>query len=510
MKVVSSKEMARIEAKAILNGASSADFMEEAGVQVARLAHGLAERHDLVKQVTLLCGKGNNAGDAYVAGVHLLNMGYTVDALQLTHFSECSELCQINQTKFFNAGGLVREVLLPEDLGLPLNGLIIDGIFGTGFKGEIQEPLASIIYKVNHSKLPIIAIDIPSGLDGNTGIASEQTIIATETAYLGFPKTGFFLNDGWNYVGKLRYVDFGLSFKSTKDAKADFITVDASSMKTLMPSIHPNRNKYQAGYVVCVAGSLNMPGAAILSAISALSSGSGIVKLFYKEEMASELVNSPYELIKIPYADKDHKMIIEKLNKASACLIGPGIGTSTNTCKLLKKILPQIEKPIVIDADALNIISKNKIELPKIAILTPHKGEMERLLGVEADQLLDMAFIKACKAYAEKHLITLILKGGPTFIFAPNEPTYINMTGDPGMATAGSGDVLTGLIASLLAQGLTCHESALLGTFLHGISGEMAAEEKTSFCMIASDIIRHFPEAFKTLMYTQVNSKIGI
>ena len=128
MKVVTSKEMAKIEAKAILKGASSIEFMEEAGVQVARLAHAYVERHDLVKQVTLLAGKGNNAGDAYVAGIHLLNMGYTVDALQLTHFSECSELCQINQTKFFNAGGLVREVLTPNDLALPLNGLIIDGI----------------------------------------------------------------------------------------------------------------------------------------------------------------------------------------------------------------------------------------------------------------------------------------------------------------------------------------------------------------------------------------------
>lgn len=500
MKVVTSKEMAKIEAKAILKGASSIEFMEEAGVQVARLAHAYVERHDLVKQVTLLAGKGNNAGDAYVAGIHLLNMGYTVDALQLTHFSECSELCQINQTKFFNAGGLVREVLTPNDLALPLNGLIIDGIFGTGFKGEIQEPLASIIYKVNYSKLPIIAIDIPSGLDGNTGIASEQTIIATETAFLGFPKTGFFLKDGWNYVGKLRYVDFGLPFKSTKDAKADFITVDASDMKTLMPAISPNRNKYQAGYVACLAGSLHMPGAAILSATAALSTGSGIVKLFYPEEMASELGNSPPELIKVPYVDKEHKMIVEKLNKASASFIGPGIGIATSTCKLIKKILPQIEKPIVIDADALNIISNNKTEFPKNAVLTPHKGEMERLLGVEAEQPLDMAFINSCKAYAEKHLVTLILKGGPTFIFAPNVPVYINMTGDPGMATAGSGDVLTGLIASLLAQGLTCHESALLGTFLHGISGEMAAGEKTSYCMIASDIIRHFPEAFKTLL----------
>jgi len=500
MKVVTSFEMSRIESKALFSGGVDAEFMEEAGCQVARLAHAYIERHDIKNQVTLLCGKGNNGGDAYVAGIHLLSMGYNVDALQLFPFKNCSELCQINQTKFFNAGGLVKEVLSPDDLILPLNGLIIDGIFGTGFKGKIESSLSSIIFKVNHSKLPIVSIDIPSGLNGDSGIASEETIIANETAFLGLPKTGFFLEDGWNYVGKLRYVDFGLPFKYIKESKADFITIDIQQAKSLMPQIVRNRNKYEAGFVVGLAGSSGMSGAAILSSTAALKSGSGIVKLFYNENIENQLENSLNELIKIPYNATDHLLIIEKINKATAAFIGPGIGLEPETCKLLKKILPKIKKPCVIDADALNILSTSKIKLPKNVVLTPHKGEMERLLGFDTKQKLNMTFLDACQAFVDKHIVTLVLKGGPTFIFSPSQTIHINLMGDPGMATAGSGDVLTGLIASLLAQGLTCHEAALFGTFLHGASGEIAAEEKTSYCMIASDIIDHFPEAFKSLM----------
>ncbi len=499
MKIISSKEMAKIEAKAVLQGSMEKDFMEEAGRQVAQIAHAYIERNDLIKHVVLLCGKGNNAGDAYAAGIYLLNMGYSVDALQLMPFKECSALCQMNQTRFFNEGGLVREILSANDLALPINGLILDGIFGTGFKGQINELLSSIIFKVNHSKLPVIAIDIPSGLNGETGEASPQTIIAKETAFLCFPKPGFFLNDGWNYIGKLRYVDFGLPFKAVKEAKADLYMIEFNIAKALMPEIKPNRNKYEAGFVAALAGSKGMSGAAILSSLSALSAGSGIVKLYYPENMQNELSAAPFELIKIPYADTDHKMLIEGLNKANAVFIGPGLGIDDNTVNLFRKILPKIERPCVIDADALNILSAYKIALPKEAILTPHKGEMERLLNCKTKQKLDLEFIEKCEAFAKIKKVTLILKGGPTFIFFPEDPIHINITGDPGMATAGSGDVLTGLLASLLSQKLSCEAAAILGTFLHGIGGESAAYEKGSYCMMASDIIRHFPNAFKAL-----------
>jgi NAD(P)H-hydrate epimerase len=501
MKIVSSKEMAKIESKAIQSGSLDAEFMEEAGLSIARLAHAIIERNDIKSQVTLICGKGNNGADAYVAGIHLLNMGYSVDAMQLLPFKGCTQLCQVNQTRFFNAGGLVKEISNPDDLSLPLNGLIIDGLFGTGFNGKIQEPLASIIYKINHSKIPVLSVDIPSGLNGDTGMASNLAIKATETAFLGLPKIGFFINDGWNHVGKLRYVDFGLPFKSVKDAKTSFEMLEIAQAKSLMPLIIRSRNKYEAGYVVALAGSKEMPGASILSTTASLKSGAGIVKLLFNEDMREALAFAPHELIKIPFAISDHTLVLEQLNKATAVLVGPGLGTNSTTVKLLKKIMPKLKTPSVLDADALNIIASNKINIPKNSILTPHKGELERLLGLKNYyESVDLEFLSLAYDFAVKHSVTLILKGGPTFIFTKDKPIYVNITGDPGMATAGSGDVLTGLLASFLAAGLEPHDAALLGTFLHGVAGEIAAENKTSYCMIASDIIDSLPQAFKILI----------
>lgn len=500
MKIVTAKEMSKLEMRAMKNGSIDKEFMEEAGKEIARSAHAFAERHDLPKQILLLCGKGNNAGDSYVAGIHLIKMGYSVDAFQLFPFKECSPLCQINQTEFFNAGGNVRELTSLDEFALPMNGLIIDGIFGTGFKGKIKEPIQSIIEKVNQSNLPIISVDIPSGLNGNTGMISKHTIIATETTFLGLPKIGFFLNDGFEHVGKLRYIDFGLPQKYIEGLNADFIMSDKQIVKPLIPKMKRTQNKYDKGYVAGFAGSKEFPGAAILASISALKAGSGIVKLYYPNEIENELQSSPYELIKISVSLDHVKEVAESLNKAHAVFIGPGIGTDKKTSLFLQKLLPLIGKPTVIDADALNILSKVKIKLPKETILTPHKKEMERLLGLNENQLIDLKFIEMCKSYAEKNHVTLILKGAMTFIFEKFQPVFINVTGDRGMATAGSGDVLTGILASLLAKNLSCHEASLLGTYLHGLSGEFASDLKTSYCLTATDLIDHFSDAYKALI----------
>lgn len=392
-------------------------------------------------------------------------------------------------------GGRLAETLLE----FPSSGIIVDGLFGTGFHGVADEPYAAIIALANHSELPIIAIDIPSGLNGETGIAEGEAIVATETAFLGLPKTGFFLNDGWNHVGKLRYIDFGLPQQYIEECNTNFLMLSHDLLKPIMPTIKRNRNKYEAGYVVGLAGSPSMPGAAMLSSLASLRGGAGIVKLLHPAGMEAELSTSPYELIRVPYNHKDVNAIVDLMNKASATFVGPGMGQTPETKKLLLTVLPRLEKPCVIDADALNILAQEKAPIPKHAVLTPHHGEMMRLLHTTEKLRLDIPTLEICRAFAEEHEITLVLKGGPTFIFHPGSPYIVNPTGDPGMATAGSGDVLTGLIASLLAQGLPPKDAAALGVFLHGIAGEIACEDTSSHCMIASDIIFRFPEAFKIL-----------
>jgi hydroxyethylthiazole kinase-like uncharacterized protein yjeF len=497
MKIVSPGQMAQLESMAYQEGYSESDFMEEAGSGVALVANDYVELHQLSRQVALLCGKGNNAGDTYVAGVHLLHLDYEVVAYPLSPLSECSLLCRENYHRFLEEGGQVREVFSPQDMAFPKSGIILDGIFGTGFRGQLGEPFASVIRLANHSHIPIIAIDIPSGLNGTTGEVAGEAIIATETAFLGLPKTGFFLRDGWNHVGKLRYVDFGLPRKFIDQAYTDLNMLTADMVQPMLPPIVRNRHKYQAGYVVGLAGSSQMPGAAILSSWASLKGGAGITRLLFPDGMQAELAASPFEIIKMPYQYSHLDPVLENLNKASATFIGPGLGQSQEVRHLLRQVLPQLTTPCVMDADALTVFAEEISKLPPKAILTPHMGEMLRLLKLSSPQILDRDFLDRCQQFTQEKQVTLVLKGGPTFIFHPSQPMMISIAGDPGMATAGSGDVLTGLLAALLAQGLETPYAAYLGVLVHGLAGEYAAQELTSYCLTASDIIFYFPEGFK-------------
>lgn len=493
--------MAHIESQAYRDGASEVDFMEEAGSGVALVAHEYAENHQLDRHIVLLCGKGNNAGDAYVAGIHLLHLDYDVAALQIASLEDASQLCKENHRRFVQEGGRVQEIHSVEEIAFPDHGLIVDGIFGTGFHGSVGEPFATAIRLANSSGLPIIAVDIPSGLNGETGDVEGMAIIAAETAFLGLPKTGFFLKDGWNHVGKLRYIDFGLPHLYIDEAETELIMVSEDLVRPLLPPIVRNRHKYQRGYVIGLAGSPGMPGAAMLSSLAALRGGAGMVRLLHPDGMQAELANAPYELVRIPYRPGDVDGVAELLAKPSALFIGPGMGLTQDKKELLAQLLPRVQKPCVIDADALTLLSEEKMVLPEKAILTPHMGELLRLLKLPAPQPLNLSFLRICQNYAETERITLLLKGGPTFIFQPDSPIRVNPVGDPGMATAGSGDVLTGLLAALLSQGLTPHQAATLGVYIHGLAGEHAAIELSSYCVTASDILFYFPEGFRLIRW---------
>lgn len=510
-KVVTAKCMAKAEQEAYKEGYSEAGFMNQAGQGIAEFVADYIEKHHLSKKVLLLCGKGNNAGDAYVAGTALVARGYDVKAIEVVPLEECSPLCQMNLKAFQAARGVVQSVTDDNVEEYLEAGVIVDGLFGTGFKGLVKEPFASLIRKANASKKPILAVDIPSGVNGDTGVVEGDAIVATETLFLGLPKTGFFLENGWNYVGALRYVNFGLPLSSQELVKEDFRLLTIEDIARLIPRHKRNAHKYERGYVVGLAGSKNMPGAAMLSSLAALRSGSGIVRLLHPKGMEAELSPSPYEIIREGCSFDKVDPILKTLEKASSVFIGPGLGQSLEVTHLLNDLLPKITKPCVIDADALNLIASGKVPLLKKSILTPHKGEMDRLLSLTSFHPLNREYLQQCKQFAERHDVTIVLKGGPTFIIPPIEMTvcpnsdfsgnlgFVCPVGDPGMATAGSGDVLTGVIASMLAQGLSCIEAAKFGVFLHGLAGESAAVQKTSHSMIASDLIQYFPEAYRKI-----------
>jgi hydroxyethylthiazole kinase-like uncharacterized protein yjeF len=465
IQVVAAQEMAQIEKEG-----DPERFMLQAGEKVFLAAQNYIQTHSLSKEVTLLIGKGNNGGDAYAAGLCLLEKGYQVQAYCL--FNQVSPLNRKLREKFKKQGGKFAE---------ELKGLLIDGLLGTGFKGKVEGKLAALIRAANDSHLPIIAVDIPSGLNGTTGSDNGEIIIANETVALGLPKIGFFINEGWKFVGRLRIGDFGL----TKEAMASVDAIAYLPRHLDLPRIDRIRHKYQAGYVIAYAGSKAFPGAAKLAGLAALRSGAGIVRIFQSEDIGS----TPLELICNEWNAKEWK---KALSKAQALFIGPGLGVQT---AWLKKHLKEINKPCVIDADALQY----GLAYPKQAILTPHRGEVLRLLGLEKVPRDEELFAKIIRFCGQKE-VYVVLKGAPTVIFAPHHKPLIIPRGDPGMATAGSGDVLTGMIASLLAQGCKPYEATALGVTLHAIAGEKAAEKKSSYCLIASDLIEFMPSAFQTLM----------
>jgi len=507
MKVLSAKEMARVEALSYSKHGKDQElkFMEAAGQAIANFVLlNLQAELGPKKEIILLCGKGNNAGDAYVAGRYLQEQGFSVTALQVFDSGTVSHLTQANMEKFSWVGGTVIAPDKSLDYALPKKSLIIDGLLGTGFQGTVKAPLLDMICKANNSCNPILAVDVPSGLNANTGDLEANAVIrARWTLALEFPKSGFFLGEAWNYVGQLSVLPFGLQTEIAQQAHPDFSLVLGKNLRKLLPPIKRTRHKYQRGSLAILAGSKGMAGAAMLASYASLRAGAGIVRLLHPEDIRIELSKSLKELLKVSYQAKLNSKLRNELlniiNASKAAVIGPGLSCSKETRLLFKDILPRIECPVVLDADALTLLAEEKCDLPSQTLITPHTGEMARLLGMKKAPPVSLDFLDKCQAFAEEKKVSIVLKGAPTFILRPDKVPFVCIKGDPGMATAGSGDVLAGILGSLLAQGLSLRDAALLGVHLHGLAGEEAAKEKTSYSMIASDIIEKLPAIYGRL-----------
>ncbi len=459
IKVVTADEMKRIEKWAIDRGSSEESFLCEAGKKVAAAAKKFPG-----KKIVLLIGKGNKGGDAYVAGRELLKAGYEIRAHLAYPLEECSPLNQKFGKEFPQTDSFECD-------------FFIDGLLGTGFHGEPDTWVASLIDAVNRSKKPILSIDVPSGLNGSTGETSEHTIRATATVTLGLPKIGLFLKNSWNFVGKLYIEDFGLPKEAIDEAKA--IGWIPKLEELHLPLFKRNQHKYSRGFVLGFGGSSAFKGAVKLSGLAALHTGAGIVKIFTLEDVgptADELICQIF----------DQKLWDEALAKAGAVFIGPGLGRSPAAKEWLQR--QQIDKPYVVDADALFFLT----DFPSHSILTPHAGEMAHLLKNTG--------LTTAEEFVESKQVILILKGAPTMILAPGQLPVIIPRGDPGMATAGSGDVLTGILTALLAQGMPLFDAAVLGVVLHALAGEACAREKTSYGYSASDLIEALPKALEVFI----------
>lgn len=513
MLVITSTDMVALEKQEfkLLGDHLAVEFMDRVGKALAtKIDEFCKQNKQFYKQtVHLLAGKGNNAGDGYFCGKILLNMGYQLVAWEVADQKSYSPLCEQKRNDFLSNGGEIRSYD-QQGQRFPPNSIIVDALFGTGFSGKLEGLYEALVADANKSLAPIFSIDIPSGLSGDSGFRKPSTrseresacIRATRTYYLEFPKLGFFLENSWDYMGSLHLIPFGLSTKAHERAKPSAMLLDGKQIRSFLPKLERQRHKYQAGLVHVWAGSRGMEGAAALVCLAALRSGCGLVKLAIQDKDYGGFSSLNREVVRLIIEQESTKAKAEFLskhfNQGSAIVIGPGLSTDIKVIETLGEVIETLDKPLVLDADALNAYARKPFPLPNITVMTPHMGELKRLLGLETFTM-DQAGLEVCQNYAMKHKLTLVVKGAPTFIFHPEETVKIMTRGHPAIASAGTGDVLAGMIGAFLAQGLDGLKAACLATYIHGLSGELVARELGSYSLIAGDLISYLPKAFKEL-----------
>lgn len=510
MKVVTAEEMRAIDNETIKHhGVSGAILMERAGSSVARKIKEIFEP----KKVVVFSGAGNNGGDGIVSARHLHKLGWDVKVFVLArNEKDMSAGClrQYRIAKKDNVKIEFKTSINEKDI----NGdIIVDAIFGTGLSKEVRTPFNKIIVLLNKINLPVVSVDIASGISSDTGQIMGEAVIADYTVTFGLPKRGHFLYPGAANTGKLFIEDIGFHDELIKSEKIKIEYLEKKDVSLMIPERQKYSHKGDYGHILIIAGSKGKTGAAFMCAKSCLRAGAGLVTIGVPESLMDIFQSRATEEMTLALPDRGDGTlsstasgkILEFLSaKADALAIGPGISDTNDIKKIVSEIVLGSTKPMVLDADAINSL-RGKSEILGNAkaplILTPHPGEMERLLDKTKYKISDIEEnrIETALAFSRQTGTYLVLKGAPTIIAEPEGRAYINSTGNSGMATGGSGDVLTGMIASFLGQGLNPLDASILGVFMHGYSGDIAASKKGEHSLIASDIIDSIPETFLSM-----------
>ncbi len=498
--IVDGATMRLIEERSFAAGQTVEGLMDMVGLRLSAIIEQMLSKGTKRPTVLLLAGKGNNGADGYTALIHLIEKGHSALAWQIAPPSPQSVLERRMQA-FLDRGGKVISYPDIPKLQEPL--LIIDGIYGAGFKGTPDQASTKAILWANAQRGLIISIDVPSGVDPTTGEAPGEAVIADYTLACHFPKRGCFLRNGWEHTGSVLLADLPL-----ESPKTDLCLLEKEDVIHLLPRRRRMQNKFEAGAITALAGSPGMMGAASLACEAAYTVGAGYVRLLLSQSLSNELCGLPREVVKKLLAEDSHEWE-GWLQKAETLLIGPGLGRSEAVGKRLAALWPHLTAPGVMDADGLYWLAQKPQSEWHVAgkILTPHIGEASRLLNRTITEVDDSLLLEL-RTVASTTNSTIVLKGAPSFIFSNGEPILVMPRGDPGMATAGTGDVLTGMIAGFMAQRLTAHSAATLGTWLHGLAGEEAASKRTSYAVTASSLITVLPAAMLQVLEEGANGAL--
>lgn len=506
MKVVTGEQMREIDRVTIEErGIAGFELMGRAGRAVARQ---ICERLE-PESVAIVCGKGNNGGDGFIAAAEFHKRGVEAVVYVLFDPSEARG----DAMKAFGAIPDEVRVEHPRDMeafaaNLARFDVVVDAILGTGIKGPVRGPLTEAIEAVNRAGVNIVSVDIPSGL--GAGVAQDEDacgpcIQANLTIAIGLPKLVTVLDPGVRTTGLVSIADIGFPGDLLEDPGIETNLLTVEAMRDALPARDPSGHKGTFGRVLILGGSEGMTGAAILAARSAVRSGTGLVYCAYPRPLGVVMESQLVEPVKIPLAGDSPWFVgsqargaIEEAARVDAVALGPGLGLRPETGKFVRTVAREISKPLVIDADALNLLAEDLSVLRNRdapTIITPHPGEAGKLLGCSTAQVQSDRLGAARRLSIELDVVA-VLKGSQTIVATPDGQRYINPTGNTGLAKGGSGDVLTGLIAGLLAQGCEPAEAARLGVFIHGVAADRAAESLGVRAMTPQDVIESLGRAF--------------
>ncbi|MFT4030914.1 MAG: NAD(P)H-hydrate dehydratase [Siphonobacter sp.] len=468
---------------------SSLDLMERAATAFIRhlFCSGMVES---CRNIQVFCGMGNNGGDGLVISRLLQQAGFHPTVWIIRHSDHSTPDFDINLSRYEHEGQ-VQWLSSADEVRIQPGDLLIDALLGSGLTRSVSGLLAEVIQKVNASKATVISVDIASGLFADQPNATEDAIIEpTHTISFQIPKLAFLLPKNARFVGKWHCVDIGLSPQYAEQTPTSYYFTDAQALPSLSDrESYSNKGTY--GHALIIAGSYGKIGAAVLSSRACLRSGVGLLTVQIPACGYPILQTTTPEAMCLADQAANYISELKDLSKYTALGIGPGLDKQPETLQVLKDFLGKVGNiPTVMDADALNMLSENR-ELLKIlptkAILTPHPKEFERLLGHSWKD--DYEKLTYLMAFCQTHQVTVVLKGQHTVVASPDGEFHFNSTGNPGMATGGTGDILTGILTALLAQGLEPKEAAILGVYRHGEAGDRAMARRGQIPLIASDLI---------------------
>lgn len=474
---------------------SSIDLMERASRE---FVSWVVQRVDVHKKVGVVCGTGNNGGDGLAIARLLSDWAYDVKVWIVKGPASSTDDFKKNLQRA--AGRFdIAEITTEADQGLFTDrDVLIDAIFGSGLSRPPEGIYAQAIRCINKSEATVISVDVPSGLNAD-GPSSGEIVQADFTVTFQLPKLSFFLPQSFQYTGEFSVVDIGLSKTKIRSSETNYFLVDKKHVKHEIKPRKKFSHKGDFGHALLIAGSYGKMGAAVLSSRAVLRSGVGLLTVHVPKCGYEIIQTSVPEAMALVDSGEQHFTEASDLEKFSTIGVGPGLGQETQTAQGLKKIFQQYKNPMVLDADALNILaadSEMQKLIPAGSILTPHPKEFERLAGKWSN---DFERLEKQKELSKRLQCVIVLKGAFTSIAEPEGRVYFNPTGNPGMASGGTGDVLTGILTGLMAQFYSPIQAAVVGTYLHGLAGDIAVNDKGKPSLIASDLVEFLPQAFRKI-----------